>query len=183
MNLMNLHIQSLKNKKNEIKSKRKEINTTFNDPTETDRELIKIDNDIAKEKIKQLDDERRERQKKKELEQQQLVIETKDTIRSVYRLLSRLGLCKNSRQMGLMMGQGDSYFRLYTGNYINNLKYSNLEEVKQNLWTLKTGLNIILESDNSLPPRDWIENKITFLMNKLENLQYRIIETQFKGSI
>ena len=183
MNLINLHIQSLKNKKNEIKAKRKEINTTFNDPTQTDRELIKVDNEISKEKLQQLDDERKERQKKKQAQQQQLVIETKETIRSIYKLLSRLGLCKNSKEMSIMMGQGDSYFRLYKGNYINNLKYSNLEEVKQNLWTLKTGLNILLESDNTLPPRDWIEDKITFLMNKLENLQYRIIETQFKEGI
>lgn len=181
MNLINLKIQSLKNKKNEIKSKRKEINTTFNDPTQTDRELIKVDNEISKEKLQQLDNDRKERQKKKEAQQQQLVMETKETIRSIYKLLARLGICKNSSQMGLIMGQGKSYFRLYTGDFVNRLKYSNLEEVKQNLWSLKTGLNILLENDETLPPRDWIEDKITLLMNKLDNLQYRILELDLRG--
>lgn len=180
MNFLNQKIQLLKNKKKQIKSQRKEINTTFNDPTQTDREVIKIDNEIAKEKINQLDQEKKDRLAKQQARKEQLITETKDTMRSIYKLLARLGLC-NKTSFGYIMGKSDSYFRLYTGDYIHNIKYATLEEVKQNLYSLKTGLNILLESDDTLPPRDWIDNKISELMNKLEYLQYAIMEFEFKG--
>ena len=180
MNYLNQKIQSLKNKKNDIKSHRKEINTTFNDPTATDQELIKVDNEISKEKLNQIEKEKRERLQKQQAKKEQLITETRDTMNSIYKLLARLGLC-NKTSFGYVMGKGDSYFRLYTGNHIHNIKYATLEEVKQNLFSLKTGLNILLETDESLPPKEWIENKLNILMNKLDYLQYSLMEFEFKG--
>lgn len=172
---------NLKKKKQQIKSNRKEINTTFNDPTETDRQIIDIDNQISKEKLGQLDQQKRDREKKLNIQKQQLMNECKEVVVEIYKICKRIGVIRNSREMSLMMGKGDSYYRLYEGNFINQIRYSTLNELKDNLYSLKMGINAIMESDNSLPPKEWILDKVNSLMSRVNELQYKLMKLEFES--
>ena len=180
MNICNLKIQNLKKKKNEIKSKRKEINTTFNDPTETDRELIDLDNEISKERINILNQQQRERQQKREQEQQVVMNEVKEVIIECFKVLRRIGIIKHTSEFGLVLGKSPCYFRLYENDYINKIKVSSLESLRENMFSLKTGLNEWVQSDSTLPPKDWILGKINDLIDRLDKLQYKVFSVQSK---
>ena len=118
MNICNLKIQSLKQKKNKIKDQRGVINKTFNDPTETDRELIDIDNEISKERINILNQQQRERQQKQEQERQAVMNEVKEVIIECFKVMRRIGIIKHTSEFGLALGKSTSYFRLYEMGFL-----------------------------------------------------------------
>jgi len=182
MSFINLRIQQLKNKKKDLKKHRKEINSTYNDPTECNREVIDIDDKINQEKLKELETQKLERQKKLQAKRDGVIQETREVIIETFKILRRIGIIRNTNEMSYMMGkQNKSYFRLYENNYISKIRYSTLEELKDSLFSVKTGLKEILD-DNEIP-LDWLSNKLQDIIEKISRVQFKIMELDYKGII
>lgn len=171
--MTNSIIQSLTKQKKALIGKEKQINQSFNDPTETDREREELNKKISQEKINELNRRKMEREK----ERQNIVVETRHLIKTTFNQLLKMGIVRNkvdfSRQV---LHKSPCFFYLIESDESRSVSYDTLSSLRDTLVLIKDEIKTLLK-DEDIIYTDWVRRKLEDLIYSCDKLCEKVVRS------